>query len=255
MLIKIHQLKSAFESLAKQSAEDRARKNMLEPIVNEAKMRLEDKMIELDGVKKEYLQQRNECDAIKAELSACKLAYSETKQIVDEAYRKEAESREGMMALALRLEQIEAFLCQRSTELEITRDKYKRKSEKLQESEKRNRILSQEMENIKIQREQQAQSYAELLDNRNDEKNNEQTLKIDIDHLKTKIKEMEESQLKQDYLLKHHKRDAVENCNLVQALASDMDSLQRQNERLLSKKERAERQAKSFAEELERESK
>lgn len=244
-------MKNAFESIAKKSAEDRNRKNILEPIIHDAKQKLQEKIMELDSVRKECSQQKSECDAIKAELSACKQALNETKQIMDEAYKKEAESREELMALTLQMEQIDTLFNQKSTEFEITKDKYKRKHEKLQVSEKRNDILTQELEKMKILRDEQVQNNAKLLENLNYEKNSGQMLKMEIDNLKTKMKVMEDNHLKQHELLEHHERDAVEKYNLLQALATDMDTLQRRNEKLVSKKERAERQAKILAEELE----
>ncbi len=66
---------------------------------------------------------------------------------------------------------------------------------------------------------------------------------------------MEENHLRQKHLQESYEADALEKYDLFQGLMSDMNILQRQHDKLMSKKERTERQVKSLAEELERESK
>jgi len=248
-------LKSEFELLSQKSAEQKETKNIFEPIINQVKEQLQDKMLELDNLKLDFSKQKNEYDTVKAELSACRMDLRESQKIVDKAQKKEEETKEGMLTLIMRLEQVDTLLFQRSTDLDTAKEKYKRKTEKLLESEQKIHNLVQQLDNMMIQQQEQAQSYAKLLENQHGEKHKEQILKMEIDHLKTKLKEMEENDMRQKDLLENYERDALEKHDLFQGLVSDMDILQRQKDKLASRRERAEQQVRSLTDELERESK
>jgi chromosome segregation ATPase len=263
LVLKIRQLRSAFESLAKKLAEEKLKRSNLEHVVDDMNLMLRQKSLDLDNVTKNWLKEKNECDVIKNELTACRQRLSESKESTKMANKKQIECEEGAISLTLRLEQMDAALNEKSAELEFTRDKYKRKVEKLRDCERKNNMLAEELEKITKMGEEQKQHYSQLVEKLNNDFNtlqknmllSEQSLKTELDNLRNSIIDKDKNHLKEIDFLESHCRDATEKFRLLQTVEAEMDRLKRQNEKLTSKRDRAEHHVQILVQELEQESK